>query len=395
MSAAGDILFRGGKRLQRAAAGCAVVGVIGLAIGALLDLDRFFISYLTAYAFAVSVALGALVFLMICHAMRAEWPTLIRRLTESIAGALPILAVLFIPLLFGLGRLYPWLHPETIESEVERELVEKKLAYLHGPFFVLRTIVYFAIWIGTWLLLSRLSRAQDRDPALPARSRMHALSAALLPLVALALSFAGFDWLMSLMPTWYSTMFPVYWFAGGFLASLALLTVLTAAADRTGTIRGINPSHYYALGRLLLAFVIFWAYVAFFQFMLQWLANIPEEVKFYIPRAHGGFAVESAVLTIVKFVVPFLALLPYGIKRRREQLTAVAVWILVACYIDVHWLVVPSIHPAKAPVHILDLVALLAVGGVTVLFAVWRARGHALVPLHDPALPRALRYDSA
>lgn len=395
MSAAGDILFRGSRRLEIWALVSAVIGVVGLVIGAFVDLERFFISYLVAYSYVLSIALGALVFLMICHAMRAGWPTLLRRLTEAIAGALPILAVLFIPLLFGLGRLYPWLHLEAIHGEHERALVEKKVAYLNGPFFIARACLYFVVWIGTWLLLTRLSRAQDRDPALPAASRMHALSAALLPPVALALSFASFDWLMSLMPTWYSTMFPVYWFAGGFVAALALLTVLTAAADSTGTIRGINPSHYYALGRLLLAFVIFWAYVGFFQLLLQWIANEPEEATFYIPRAHGGFGVESAVLAIAQFVVPFFALLLYELKRRRKPLATVAVLILVAHYVDAHWLVVPSIHPARAPIHVLDLAALLAVAGVTVAFAAWRTRGVALVPLHDPALARALRYDSA
>jgi hypothetical protein len=223
---------------------------------------------------------------------------------------------------------------------------------------------------------------------------MYVASGLLLPLVALALSFAAFDWLMSLQPTWYSTMFPVYYFAGGFLGALSLLTVLSAAADGAGVIRGINSSHYYALGRLLLSFVIFWAYIAFFQLMLIWIANKPEEVTFYLDRIAGGWTAITVVLATAHFVVPFFVLLNYDIKRRRGALTVIAVWLLASCYLDVHWLVAPASRARGSLYNWIDLGALLAIGGITVIYGVYRMRGRALVPIHDPALPRALGYES-
>jgi hypothetical protein len=386
--------FQRGRRLVRAAAGLAGAGVVLLVLGALLDPGQLFPAYLAAYAYVVSVALGALVFLMIIHAMGAGWPTLIRRLIEAIVATLPILAALFVPLLFGLRTLYPWLRPETIADPRERELVALKAPYLNPGGFVVRAAVFWAVWllVGHWL--RRWSEAQDADPAFAARRRLYALSGILLPLVALCLSFASFDWLMSLTPAWSSTMYPVYFFAGGFLGALALLTVLTAAADRAGLLPGVNPSHYYALGRLLLAFVIFWAYIAFFQLMLIWMANRPDEVTYYLPRAHGAWWAMSVILVVTQFGLPFFLLLNYDLKRRRGPLAVVAAWILAAHYLDAHWLVMPTLRPAGSPLRLVDLGALLAVGGVTVGFGVLRLRGRALVPFHDPALPRALRYDS-
>jgi hypothetical protein len=170
---------------------------------------------------------------------------------------------------------------------------------------------------------------------------------------------------------------------------------MTWAADRTGLIAGINSSHYYALGRLLLAFVIFWAYVQFFQFMLMWIANKPDEVTFYLARVKGGFLVETVVLVLAQFVVPFFVLLNYGLKRKRDQLAAVAAWLVLAHYVNVHWLVMPSgLPPGAHPLSWIDLAALLAVGGAAALFGVLRLRGVRMVPAHDPLLPDALRYES-
>ncbi|MFT3773133.1 MAG: hypothetical protein QM820_47740 [Minicystis sp.] len=390
-----DTVFRGGQKIVRVAVVLAAVGFLVLLIGAFAANPRDVLAaYLTAYGYVLSTALGALIFLMTIHAMRAGWPTLVRRLTEAVVGTFPILAVLFVPIALGMHVLYPWTNPEAIADVAEREVVLKKIAYLNSGAFMARAVVYFAIWIAVGHWLRRLSERQDGDPALDARRRMHALSAVLLPVVALALSFASVDWIMSLMPAWYSTMFPVYFFGGGFLGSLALLTIMTAAADRAGAILGINSSHYYALGRLMLAFTIFWAYVAFFQFMLIWIANKPEEATFYLERIHGGYRIQTGILVFTHFALPFFVLLDYGIKRRRGAITAVAVWILAAHYIDLHWLVIPATRPHGFPIHWVDLGALLVVSGITVLFGVLRLRGRALVPVHDPRLSEAIRYES-
>ena len=394
MTAAADTVSRAGRRVARAGALCAAVGVVGLVIGATLDLDRFFLAYLVAHFYVLSIALGALVLLMISHAMRAGWPTLFRRLIEAMVASLPVLALLFVPLLFGLTRLYPWLRLDTILDPHVRHLVELKASYLDRRWFILRAALFFASWIGTGELLRRASLAADSHPDHPGRRRMYVASAVLLPVVALTLSFASFDWLMSLTPAWYSTMFPVYCFAGGFLGAIAVLTVLTAAADRAGAIPGINPSHYYAFGRLLLAFVIFWAYVAFFQFLLVWMADKPEEAVYYIPRIHGPWHRATVILAVTQFVVPFFALLGYWIKRRRGPLSIVAGYLVVIHYLDVHWLVLPSVSPGPDAWILLDLAAVLALSGITVAFAAARVSGAPLHPLHDPALREALRYDS-
>ena len=386
--------FRGGRGVVVVAALLSAVGVVLLIAGAFVDGPRALYAYLTAYNFVASTAMGALVFLMICHAMHAGWPTLLRRLTEAMVGTLPLCAVLFVPVLAGLRVIYPWLRPETVGDPRVRHVVAQRALYLNTTGFVARSVAYFVVWIVVGFFLRRWSRPKDARAGAAARERMYALSGALLPLVALAVSFAAFDWVMSLAPLWQSTMFPVRYFAGGFLGALSLLTVLTAAADRAGLLPGVNESHYYALGRLLLAFVIFWAYVAFFQLMLIWIADKPDEVTFYLARARGGFLALSVIVGMAQFVVPFFLLLSYDLKRRRGRLAAVAVWLVAAHYLDVHWLIVPSGQPEGAPYHWIDLGALLAVGGVTVVYGVLRLRGEALVPVHDPALPEAIRYES-
>ncbi len=387
--------FRGGRRLVQVSGGLALLGAAALALGAFVDPTRLFFSYLAAYAYAASTAVCALILLMICNAMRATWPVAVRRLLEAIVGALPLLAVLFVPILLGAETLYHgWLRPEDITDEHARALVEHKRSYLNLPFFLVRAGVYFVVWIACGELLRRWSLKADADPALAASRRPDIFSAVALPPVAFAFSFAAFDWLMSLEPTWYSTMFPVYVFAGGFVAALALLTALTRAAERGALLPKLSESHYYALGRLLLAFTIFWAYAAYFQFMLQWIANLPEEVEFYLHRAHGGWGTVAAALVVVQFAIPFLLLLNYRLKRRPGLLAAVALWILAAHYIDVHWLVVPAApgHPARY--HWLDLAALVAVVSASVAFAALRLRGKRMAPVNDPALPAALRYES-
>jgi hypothetical protein len=388
-----NVIFRGGARLLRLSLVLAALGVLGLVIGAFVDRHQLFFAYLTAYAYAVSIAGGALIFLMIGHVMGAAWPVLVRRLTETIVASWPLLALLFIPILFGVHVIYPWARPETLSDEATRELVHAKRSFLNVPFFVVRSAVYLGVLTTVSLLLRRWSLQRDMDPRADVEGRLRTLSAGGLPAVALTFSFASIDWLMSLTPTWFSTMYPVYWFAGGFVAALALLVVLTFTAQEEGLLPEVSPSHYYALGRMLLGFVIFWAYVAYFQAFLIWIAHRPDEIAFFVDRVQGPWRVVSIVLVIVQFVAPFFVLLSYRNKRTPPLLATVAAWVLAAHYLDVHWLVMPSARP-HTPFHWLDLAALLAVGGACTAFSVTRLRGRAILPIHDPALPRAIHYES-
>jgi hypothetical protein len=394
-----NTIFRGGAGLLRTALGLAAVGALGLVLGAFLDRAHLFHAYLAAYAYAVSIAGGALIFLMIGHAMGAGWPVVVRRLTETIVASWPLLALLFLPILFGITTLYPWARSDMSDiagapgDEIARGLVHAKRSYLNVPFFVVRSAVYLLVCSVVSALLRRWSLERDADPRADVEGRLRALSAGGLPAVALSFSFASFDWLMSLTPTWFSTMYPVYWFSGGFVAALALLVRITFAAQQEGLLPEVSLSHYYALGRMLLAFVIFWAYAAYFQFFLIWIANRPEEVSFFVDRIQGPWRAISVTLVVAQFVAPFFALLSYRSKHRPRLLAGVAAWILAAHYLDVHWLVMPSARPS-APYHWLDLAALLAVGGACTAFSVTRLRGRAILPIHDPALPRAVRYES-
>lgn len=387
--------FQGGRRLLAGSLGLALLGALGLMIGAFVAPARLAFSYLTALASAATLAIGALIFLMIVHSMRAGWPVAVRRVVETIVSALPILALLFVPLLFVLDRLYPWLRPEAFADEHARHLLEHKRPYLNGPAFLVRAAVYFGIWIVVGALLRRWSLRRDAEPARDVSTRSVNLSSVGLPFVGLALVFAAVDWMMSLDPLWVSTMYPINVFAGGFVAALALLTALTFAMQRAGLLPGINESHYYALGRLLLAFTIFWAYTAFFQFMIIWMANNPHEVTFYLRRWRGPWAGITVGLVLVRFVVPFFLLLSYRLKRQPARLAALSVWIIAAHWVDVHWLIIPEHAPAHGfPYHWLDLAALLAVGGISTAFAVYRLRGERTMPVGDPSLPRAIHYES-
>ncbi|MFT3764300.1 MAG: hypothetical protein QM820_02070 [Minicystis sp.] len=388
------VIAFGGQRLTRVSLVIAAVGLVAAVIGAFVDVQKLLFSYLAAWLTAVYLAVGALVLLLTIHAMRAGWPTAVRRLLESMVATLPVLAVLFLPILAGLGLLYPWVHPDRIADEHARHIVEHRAPYLNPGFFVVRAVIYFAIWIAIAVVLRRWSFAQDEGARPDLKHKMYVASGFLLPVVAITLVFSSFDWVMSLEPTWYSTMFPIYVFASGFVGAIGLLTAVTYAAERSGTLAGLHESHYYALGRLLLAFTIFWAYAAFFQFMLIWIADKPEEVAFFLDRWEGPFRAASILLVMARFVVPFVLLMPYRIKRRPRPLTWMALWIVASTYIDFHWLSAPLLRRRALPYNLLDLAAIALVGGVAVAFGAWRLRGRAVVPVHDPRLEEAFAYRS-
>lgn len=376
----------------------ALVGWVGLALGFTSDPRASFFAYLAAFCFVASIALGALIFLMITYVVGATWNVAIRRLNESIAGVFPVLAVLFLPLAFGISEIYLWATPTQHLSEHQRHLLEHKAPYLNLPFFLVRSLLYFAIWIVcAWLLRSwsfRTDRVENRTEPGARNSRERTFSAALLPLVGLALTFAAFDWLMSLQPFWFSTMFGVYYFAGGFVASFGLLSIMSFVAAQRAAKDVIRPPHFHALGRLMFGFTIFWAYCAFFQAMLMQLADKPEEVEFYLKRLEHGWDYVAGFLFLGRFVLPFLFLLPRAIKLRANVMAAVGAWLVFCHYVDVYWLVLPVLE-AHGPVpNAWDVSALLAVSGSCVAFGAWRVSGRAVVPVGDPALAQSIRYRS-
>jgi hypothetical protein len=384
---------RGARHRLIAVAGVVgVVGAIATAIGFVTAPVQAAFSYLTAWSFALSIALGALIFLMIGHAVDARWTIVFQRFTEAITGALPALAVLFVPIAASAGALYPWARPPQANAGLGAEALARlahKAPYLNLPFWGIRAAVFLALWIAIDELLARWGARTGRDPRAAARAR--ALSAAALPAIGLTLTFAAFDWLMSLTPLWYSTIFGLLYFSGGFVAALSLVAVIARGARRVPTVAAsIHGSHTGALGRMMFAFLVFWAYMEFSQGLIVWIADKPDEVPWYIARGAGGWGGVFTVLVIGHFALPFFALLSRPLKRRPTLLAIAGAWLVVMHYADIAWLVMPVLHGAFA-IHWLDAAAPCAVLGLTTTVAAARARG--AIATDDPRFAAAVAYE--
>jgi hypothetical protein len=349
-------------RIERRGRGLVVplaIGLVGLAasiVGFFVDPRQAYASWLAAFAAGASIALGALILVCVTHLTGARWFDPLRRIALDVAGTLPLFALLFIPILAGLGRLYPWVGRAPAAGT----------AYLNVPFFVVRAVAYFALWAAVALLLRRWAIRHTPDADAPPAGRERTLAAIALPALGLTLTFAAFDWLMSLAPDWSSTIFGVYWFAGGFLAALAV-TALAATLRPAG----LEEDSSYGLGALLLTFVIFWAYIAYCQYLIIWIGDVPAEISWYVPRVRGSWGALALVLLGGQFVLPLLALLPHAAKVSSRALAPIAAWLLVMHWLDTYWLVVPAFHPDAVHPSWLDLSALMAVAGTGTAWAMW------------------------
>jgi hypothetical protein len=386
--------WRGGGRLLSLSAAAAAAGLGLTLLGGFLDARRALFAYLVAFVYWLGIALVVLIFLATLHAAKAKWPVVLRRFLETVPQTLPLFAVLFLPIALGMGHLFLWTHPI---SGLEPELVhavEHKLPYLNAPFFLLRAAFYFAFWIAVAFLLRAWSTRQDAAGGTAFTLWQRRLGAGSLPFLALTMTFAAFDWMMSLDPRFFSTIFGVYWFAGSFQGAFAV-TIVAAALGRGEKdlfASHMNADHFHALGKFLLAFTAFWAYVAFSQFMLIWIANIPEEVPWTLVRSSRGWGAVGIVLAAFHFLVPFFLLLSRDLKRSPRALALVAAWQLFMHWVDVYWLVMPRLHPDRPAPGWVDLAAFAGVGAAAVAFTVWRLRGAVTVPVRDPYLEDSLRY---
>jgi hypothetical protein len=386
-----------GARVARIAALVGLVGLVASLAIAALGADgwrRFFFSYLLSFSYLLTLALGALFFVILQHLTRAGWSVVVRRWAEAIAATLPVLAVLAVPIAaFGLHHLYHWTHAEAVAAD---HLLQAKQPYLNVPFFVLRLAIYFAVWVllSRFFLARSLAQDESGDPALTLQ--MERRSAPAMLVFALTATFAAFDLLMSLDPHWYSTMFGVYVFAGSVVSFLALLIVVVFAAQRAGLLRhAVTVEHYHDLGKLLFAFTVFWAYIAFSQYMLMWYANLPEETAWLLRRQSNGWGWIGLTLVFGQFLLPFAALLSRAPKRRPRMVAAVAAWVLAMHWFDLFWVVIPEVAPQRAVPSLLDLTTLLGLGGVVVAVAVHQMRRHSVVPERDPRLTESLMFENA
>jgi hypothetical protein len=328
------------------------------------------------------------------HAAGARWNVTVRRLGENMAAVMPLFILLFLPLLFGAKHIWFWVAPtEPITKELADQLAHKRL-YLNMTSFTLRAGVYFLFWTLFALRLRSISLKQDEsgDPMMTAIARN--ISAPGLALFIFAFTFASFDWLMSLQPTWYSTIFGLYVYAGGFVGSLALvclvITGLRAGESAWGKCITVDMQHN--LGKLLFAFTAFWAYMAFSQYMLIWAGNLPEELTWIVVRSKGVWRPIGLLILFGQFVVPFFLLLSRDLKRNTSALAAMSVWILVMHYVDVFWIVMPARHSFDLGLHWTHLTSFVGVGGISVAAGVYLLRGARPIPIKDPFLEDSLRY---
>jgi hypothetical protein len=381
------------NRLPAIGAAAAVLGGLVCAILGAGNPKQFFFSWLVSFLFFLSLALGGLFFVLIQYAAQGGWGIVLRRIGETVFVTIPVMAVLFLPVLLGLHDLYEWSHEEAVATDA---LLQWKAPYLNVPFFLIRALLFFGIWSFIALRYYRGSRNQDAtgDPAVSARLRKFAGPSIIV--LALTQSFAAIDWIMSLTPHWYSTMFGVYFFAGSFLGFIALLSILAVAMRGAGLLdTAISIEHLHDVGKLLFGFTAFWAYIAFSQFFLMWYANLPEETIWYKVRMEGSWLTVSLFLMAGHFVAPFFYLMGRDVKRKGATLAIGAAWLLAMHFLDLYWQVMPTLHPEGFRPSLLDLAALVAVGGCFVAAVSWLMRRQALVPLRDPRLAESLAFENA
>lgn len=359
--------------------------------------SRAMYGYLFGFIFTLSLGLGALVFVLIQHVTRAGWSVAVRRISEDVIALMPLFILLFIPIALSTHEIFPWTHADHID-----EMLRRKLPYLNEKFFLMRSFGYLLVWavMGVWFY--RVSLAQDFGGRFELTRIMQAVSAPGVIIYGLSLTFASFDWIMSLQPHWYSTIFGVCFFAGCFLFALAFITLIAMCLQNAGLLKNVITSeHYHDLGKLMFAFTIFWAYVNFSQFMLYWYASIPEEIEFFTHRMHNGWEIISWAIPITNFVLPFLLLMSRSLKRIRLGLALNSLYVIAAHLLNIYWLIIPAysdpaIHHGPAPLHValVDILALFGIFGLFLGAFLFVLARHKVLAVGDPRLKESLAFEN-
>jgi hypothetical protein len=366
------------------------IGVLLIILSFIVNSDRAFFGYLWMYMFLVSIGVGSLALVALEYLVGATWSTPFRRISEFLSSIIPLLVILVIPLFFGMHDLFHWTHQEVVESD---PILKAKEAYLNIPFFVIRTAVILGIWILFFYLFIRNSEKQDqlKDPELTRKNIVY--SAIFAILFILTMSITAIDWMMSLEPHWFSTIYGVYYFAGTIVASFAATTFAAVLLNKNGYLdTRIKDQHYYSLGTLMFGFNIFWAYIAFSQYLLIWYADLPEETFWYIDRMQGSWGYYSIGLIFVHFVIPFLILLPRSSKVSPKLLISMSVWLLGAHLYDLYWLIMPTYAKEGFIFSWNELGFLFFAIGLLVVVFKKRAEKVNLEPVGDPKLESGLNF---
>lgn len=379
-------------RWERPALVVGVIGVIASIAGAFTSHDQFFRSYLVALVFVASLSIGSLAILMIQYLTGGVWGILLRRPLEAATRLMPIVALMFVPLFFGMHSVYEWTHAEVVAAD---ELLRHKAPYLNTGFFWVRTAIYFFLWFLAASLLNRWSEKQEAIAESPSQARglrkRHTSAVGLL-IMALTLTFASVDWIMSITPHWFSTMFGISFMIGCALTAFSFATIVaTSLASHEPIAEIVVPRNFRDLGNLMFAFVMLWAYTGFSEFMLIWYANIQEEVPWYLRRLNGGWGWVTASLLLFHFFVPFMVLLHRSVKDHPKRLAWAALWILVMRAVYDFWLVAPS-YSEHLSAHWLDVSTIAGLFGIWLFLYIGQLKKRPLLPLYEPHVRGAMTH---
>ncbi len=366
--------------LQRWGIAGAVIGIVLCIVGYVSDAPRFYQSYLFSYIFWVNLSLGSLGVLMLHHMTSGKWGYAVQRFAEAGAKTILVMAVLFLPVIAGMAGLYPWMNPAHVA-----EATARKLGYLNAPFFIGRTVFYFVVWVLMAFFLSRWSRRQDETGDGHYTVLLRRLSAPGLVVYVITATLAATDWVMSLEPEWFSTIYGFLFVSSQGLAAFALCVIMLRRFSNASPVKDVAvPGVFLDLGNLILASVILWTYMSFSQLLIIWAGNLPEEISWYVRRLGVEWRMVALVLIVLHFFVPFTILLIRQSKRSSAVLAKLAFGLLIMRAVDIYWLVMPAFQPVHVGVHWIDVAAFIAIGGIW-LAAFGRMLGSAsLVPAYDP-----------
>lgn len=371
----------------------AVLAGVGLLLGFIafmFDRTRSSYNVLIAFMFLMSIGVGSLFLVALEYIAGAVWSTPFRRVPELLSSMLFVLPFIAVILLLNSGDLFHWAHHEAVEHDA---VLKAKSPYLNVTFFAVRTAVVLMIWLLFYFLMLRNSRAQDKSGDTSFSRKNIKLSAVFMPVFAITITISAIDWMMSLEPHWFSTIFGVYYFAGTLLAALAATTLVSVLLKENGFLHpGLVEDHYYSLGALMFGFVNFWAYIAFSQFLLIWYANLPEENFWFLLRWQNSWRAVSVVLLLAHFIVPYFLLLSQPAKMNPRRLILVSIWILCAHLLDIYWLVMPAYGRNGMVFGWMEIAFPVAIAGIIMLLFSYKARKTNLTPVGDPKLKSGLNF---
>jgi len=381
------------SRLSGRATAIAGVGIIAAIAGYFAAPETFWQSYLIAYIFWIGITIGSLAVLMVQHLSGGAWTMVSRRVLEAASRNVPLMAVLFLPIWFNLAKLYPWAHPDPADEKMQ-EIIHQKGAYLNVPFFGIRALVYFGVWATLAFILSKWSKEQDEEPALPTgpkdrRSRV--LSGPGLVLYMITITFMSVDWIMSLDPHWYSTIFGILTLGGQGLSTMAFTVLMLALLSRFKPMSEVaTPTQFHDHGKLMFAFVMLWAYFSVSQLLIIWSGNLPEEIPFYLERLNGPWYPISVAILLLEFALPFSLLLSQRFKRDPNIVKWIALGILFMRLVDVTWTIGPVFRHTGSTLSWVDFAAALGIGGIWLVLFFRNLAGRSLLAARDPYFKDAI-----